>query len=331
MIKIILNSALFIILLTVNASAKQLDQNSVRQFIDRVSTRHAFDYKYLQSIFEQTNYSQRVIDAISRPAEALPWYKYREIFIQADRINQGVKFWKLHEQTLQQAEQQYGVPAEIIVAIIGVETLYGKFKGKDRVMDALSTLSFHYPKRSKFFIGELEQFLLLTREQNIDPLSINGSYAGAMGIPQFIPSSYRNYAADFDGDQFIDIWNNPIDAIGSVANYFRAHGWQQDKIIVVPTRISGNQYMSIPDNGLIPDLQIDQVRAYGIEPLESIPDQAKLKVMVFENYEGEEIWLGLENFYVITRYNHSKLYALAVYQLAEKIKKEFQSVSSVKN
>ncbi|MBI4006101.1 MAG: lytic murein transglycosylase, partial [Gammaproteobacteria bacterium] len=164
-----------------------------------VST-HQYDTGELQSLFSQVKYSQRVLEAISRPAEKLPWYEYRSIFLQPDRIKQGLIFWKRYRTALKQAEQQYGVPAHIIVAIIGIETRYGISTGNDRVMDALATLAFHYPERSDFFRWELEEYLLLTREQGINPLSLKGSYAGAMGIPQFIPSSYRRFAIDFDGD-----------------------------------------------------------------------------------------------------------------------------------
>ncbi|NIQ15869.1 MAG: lytic murein transglycosylase B, partial [Candidatus Dadabacteria bacterium] len=223
-------------------NANTLDQQSVQQFISYMEATHNYDGSSLNAIFKQAKYSSRVINAISKPAEALPWYKYRPIFLQPERINQGIMFWEKHKETLLAAEKEYGVPAEIIVAIIGVETRYGQYTGKDRVIDALSTLAFHYPKRSKFFRSELEQFLLLVREQNVDPYSIKGSYAGAMGIPQFISSSYRNYAVDFDADNKIDIWNNPVDAIGSVANYFKQHGWSAGGEIAIKADVVNGQY-----------------------------------------------------------------------------------------
>ena len=314
----------FYFLVSVNiVSARQLDQDAVNTFIDSVTSRYQFDHEYLRSLFSRTNYSQRVIDAISKPAEALPWYKYRDIFLQQDRITGGVEFWENQKSALDAAEKEFGIPPSIIVAIIGVETRYGKLTGNDRVMDALSTLSFHYSKRSKFFLGELEQFLLLTREHKLDPLSITGSYAGAMGIPQFIPSSYRRYAMDFDKDGFSDIWHNPVDAIGSVGNYLKEHGWQPGDGIVIPAEIKSNAYSTIPDNGLKPDLTAVQVKAYGLEPVENIPDNTKLKVLIYENIDRDEVWLGMENFYVITRYNHSQLYAMAVFQLAERIREKY--------
>ena len=321
--KIILISGFLFLVSAQIVSARQLDQNAVNEFIESITSRHEFDYEYLKSVFNRTHYSQRVIDAISKPAEALPWYKYKKIFLQPDRILGGVEFWEKQKTALEAAEKEFGIPADIIVAIIGVETRYGKLTGNDRVMDALSTLSFHYSKRSKFFLGELEQFLLLTREHRLDPLSLTGSYAGAMGIPQFIPSSYRRYARDFDGDGFSDIWQNPVDAIGSVGNYLKEHGWQPGGRIIVPAEIKNSVYSDIPDNGLKPDLTALQVKAYGLEPVENIPDNMKLKVLTFENIDGDEVWLGMENFYVITRYNHSHLYAMAVFQLAERIREKY--------
>ena len=304
-------------------NATSLDKIAVNDFIEHMVVKHQFDKQELQSLFNQTNKSDRVLAAISKPAEALPWYKYRTIFIQPDRINRGLVFWKKHESTLQKAEADYGVPARFIVAIIGVETLYGVNKGNDRVMDALSTLAFHYPKRGAFFQSELEQFLLLTREQKVDPLSLKGSYAGAMGMPQFISSSYRNYAVDFDHDGKIDIWNNPADAIGSVANYFKKHGWLEGQKVVIPGQVTGDKYLDILSSDLKPAINIDELQNYGIQQNEDIHPETSVKVLSLEGQNGNEIWLGLNNFYVITRYNHSPLYAMAVYQLAEAIQDKY--------
>ena len=199
------------------ASANISNNKEIQQFINEMVSKHGFDKAELVDVIARARVSDTVLEAISRPAEALPWYKYRPIFLQQDRIRQGVKFMQKHKTVLDKAEKAYGVPREIITAIIGVETRYGRNTGRYKVIDSLVTLAFYYPKRSRFFRGELEQFLLLSREQDLDPHEVTGSYAGAMGISQFISSSYRNFAVDFDIDGKTDIWNNPTDAIGSVA------------------------------------------------------------------------------------------------------------------
>ncbi len=215
---------LVVLLLCLNparAGSDLLEREAVNSFIENMVAKHGYDGAQLNALFSKVTLSGKIIAAISKPAEALPWYQYRAIFLKPDRIHSGVTFWHEHKAQLQRAEQQYGVPVEVIVAIIGVETRYGRNTGSFKVLNALSTLAFDYPKRSPFFTRELEHYLLLTREQDIDPLTLKGSYAGAMGIPQFISSSYRAYAVDFDGDGVTDIWRNPTDAIGSVGNYFQ--------------------------------------------------------------------------------------------------------------
>lgn len=299
------------------------DQATVKSFIEYMVSTHDFDRLTLEKLFSSARKSESVLNAISKPAETLPWSKYRPIFIQPDRIEQGLVFWKQHRELLEKAENRYGVPAEIIVAIMGVETRYGRFKGNDRVLDALSTLAFYYPKRSDFFRRELEQFLLLTREQHIDPVSLKGSYAGAMGMPQFIPSSYRNFAVDFDNDGKTDLWTNTADAIGSIANYFKVHGWKSGATVVVPGTVTGNKYEDAIGINLEPDIHFDELSRYGIEIKDRLPADSLVKVIVLDGADGDEIWVGLNNFYVITRYNHSPLYAMAVYQLSEAIKKEY--------
>ena len=226
---------------------------------------------------------------------------------------------------LDKAEKAYGVPREIITAIIGVETRYGRNTGRYKVIDSLVTLAFHYPKRAGFFRSELEQFLLLTREQGLDPLEVTGSYAGAMGISQFISSSYRNYAVDFDIDGKTDIWNNPSDAIGSVANYFKMHGWKPGKQIAFRARAEGDQYLQELDGDLLPDKKVRDLAEYGIYPVTPVNPDTMVKLLRFETREGDELWLGLQNFYVITRYNHSPLYAMAVFQLAMEILNQYNS------
>ena len=309
--------------------ARSLDGSQVDQFIDEMVSKHGFDSNELRILFDGSKYSDRVLQAISRPAEDLAWYKYRRLFLKDARVKKGVSFWKKHEASLRRAEDIYGIPPQIIIAIIGVETRYGQYKGKDKVMDSLSTLAFHYPKRAEFFRNELEQFLLLTREQKIDPLSLKGSYAGAMGIPQFISSSYREYAVDFDKDGEKDLWQNPIDAIGSVANYFNRHGWETGQLVTFPASTTGSRVNEIINSDLKPHIRSGDLKEYGIIIDQVIQETALLKVLKFEQKDRYDYWFGLHNFYVITRYNHSALYAMAVYQLSESIRAEYEKVTAL--
>ena len=299
-----------------------VQRSDVRQFLQRMEAEHHFQAEALQRLFSQASRQQKIIDAISRPAEGKPWHQYRPIFITEKRIRQGVEFRKHHEQSLLRAEKTYGVPGEIITAILGVETFYGRHKGSYRVLDALTTLGFDYPKRGQFFRGELEHFLLLTREEEMDPLSVMGSYAGAMGYPQFISSSFRHYAVDFDGDSHRDIWNNVEDAIGSVANYFSRHGWQRGRPIVFPAQVSGNTHAAALPKGLKLHTTVGELRKRGIGINARLPAAERAMFVELQGATAPEYWVGLNNFYVITRYNHSPLYAMAVYQLSEEIRRE---------
>lgn len=310
----------FSIILTNPVQAAGLDQGAVNRFIDEMVREHNFARGDLEDLFQNVRKSQRVLDAIQRPAEALPWYKYREIFIKPARVEQGIRFWEENREALDRAWRTYGIPPEIIVAIIGVETSYGRFTGNDRVIDALATLAFHYPVRGNFFRNQLEEYLILAREQEIDPLSFKGSYAGAMGIPQFIPSSYRSYAVDFDHDGRIDIWDNPVDAIGSVANYFHEHKWVKDDPIVMPATVEGDGHLKVLNDRLELHMQAADLPRYGIRQSGPVAPDRKLKLLRLEAAEGDEYWLAMNNFYVITRYNHSALYAMAVFQLSEAIR-----------
>ena len=294
----------------------------VQAFIAEMSTKHGFKAQQLSQLFGEVKLQQKIIDAISRPAEAKPWHQYRPIFVTESRTQEGVAFWNQHQADLERAHQVYGVPPEIIVAIIGVETRYGRHKGSYRVMDSLATLAFTYPKRAAFFRSELEQYLLLTREESIEPLSLTGSYAGAMGMGQFISSSYRHYAVDFDGDGKRDLWNNPVDAIGSVANYFKQHQWQPGAMVTVPALVGGNHIQVTVQKGFKPHSTIAELRNKGVTPKAKADPQAMAALIELETRRGREYWLGLDNFYVITRYNHSPLYAMAVYQLGQAILKQ---------
>jgi membrane-bound lytic murein transglycosylase B len=297
----------------------------LQKFIDEMVTEHQFEEAKLKQLFEQVEVKQSILKAISKPAEkAKPWYDYRNIFIQKSRINGGVKFWKKHADTLARAEQEYGVPAEIIVAILGVETRYGGNVGGFRVVDALSTLAFRYPPRSKFFRSELKHFLILTREEEMTQLKPIGSYAGAMGLGQFMPSSYRAYAVDFDGDNKRDIWTNPTDAIGSIANYLKRHGWVEGESIVHKTEVASQPKADKLKSGLKPSVTREQLREANVS-LANLPEgDDELVLISLTQKNGEEYWLGRQNFYSITRYNHSRMYAMAVFQLAEAIRNKYE-------
>lgn len=287
-------------------------------------TRHDFDAQELERLFSEVEKKQSILEAIARPAEkVLTWAEYQDIFIQDSRIEAGARFWRDNQADLQRAYETYGVAPQVIVAVLGVETLYGKRAGSYRVIDALSTLGFDYPPRAKFFRKELEQFLLLAREQEQDPLSLTGSYAGAMGYGQFMPSSYRAYAVDFNGDDFVDIWNSPTDAIGSVANYLARHGWQKDQPVASRARISGEYDTSVITEGLGLEHQIAELKTAGLVPVDDVAEDKQAMAFRLEGKQGAEFWLGLKNFEVITRYNRSQLYAMAVYQLGEEIQQAY--------
>ena len=308
--------ALLFMLVSLNAQADYSQRSDVQQFIDEMVEKHNFDRNDLELKFVLAKKLDGVLEAIAKPAEkVLTWREYRPIFVTSKRIGRGNDFLRAHHDILKRAEKEYGVPAEIITAIIGVETYYGRLSGKTQVFDSLVTLGFDYPPRSRFFLSELEQFLLLTREEDIDVSVVRGSYAGAMGMPQFISSSYREYAVDFDGDGKRDLWNSTADVIGSVANYFKVHGWKSGGQVVVPARVKGQ--IEETRNKLKPHTSISDLAAQGVVPEVAVDDSAKATVITLKGKRGKEYWLGLDNFYVITRYNHSALYAMAVYQLSQ--------------
>jgi len=296
------------------------EPGEVRAFIAEMVQRHGFEQTQLESWFKAAQVRSDIIDAISRPAESKPWYQYRPIFLQSDRIDGGAAFWNEHAKALQRAEEIYGVPPQIVTAILGVETRYGQHQGTYRMMDALVTLAFNYPPRAAFFKSELEQYLLLAREEGADPLAMTGSYAGAMGQAQFISSSYRRYAVDFDGDGKRDLWGNSADAIGSVANYLKEHGWERGGAVALPAAVSGGQYQALLAKGLKPAITIADLKKNGVKPEGALPDNTLAALVALEQKDGNEYWAGLQNFYVITSYNRSALYAMAVYQLSEEIR-----------
>lgn len=294
----------------------------VQAFIERMVTEQGFDRRSLEADFAKVRLQPKIVAAMNRPAEAMPWYRYRTIFNKPRRIDDGVAFWKKYRKALARAEKTYQVDAAIIVAIIGVETLYGANKGSWRVFDALATLGFDYPRRGEFFRKELAQYLLLTREEGVDPFSLKGSYAGAMGWGQFIPSSYRAYAVDFDGDGHRDLIGNPVDAIGSVANYFAKHRWRFRDRVTLPAVLSGSyqRRTGLPKGNAKPTIPFNTLGDYGISLKQPVSGNPMTNYIVLEvepdRFKG---WVGFNNFYVITRYNRSPLYAMAVYDLSRAI------------
>jgi len=313
--------ALVLLLVSLNAWADYSRRDDVQQFIDEMVERHGYDREQLVKKFARAERLDGVLESIAKPAEkVLTWKEYRPIFISAKRIDRGNEFLRQNRETLERAEQEYGVPPEIITAIIGVETYYGRLTGKTPVFDSLVTLGFDYPPRSQFFLSELEQFLLLTQEEDIDEKSVRGSYAGAMGMPQFISSSYRHYAVDFDGDGKRDLLNSTEDAIGSVANYFKVHGWKTGGDVVIPARVNGQ--IEETRSRLKPHTSISELSRQGVVPKARISEDLDATVITLKGKNGKEYWLGLDNFYVITRYNHSAMYAMAVYQLSREFDKQ---------
>ena len=280
-----------------------------------------FSKQYLVNTFSNIKRDENILKLVNSPAEGKPWSKYRPIFITEDRIRSGVGFWIRHEAAINAASKQYGVDPEIIVAIIGVETFYGRNTGKHNVLRSLTTLAMDFPKREKFYTSELKHYLQFIREEKINNAAIlTGSYAGAMGLGQFISSSYRSYAIDFNQDGHKDLWH-PDDAIGSVANYFARHGWQLDGDVTVPARILSNNYARIINTkAKKPTHSLSQLQQHGVS-LQGKLNSKRFSLLQLEGAKGLEYWVTGDNFYVITRYNHSPKYAMAVYQLAMEIKR----------
>ena len=308
------------------AGSPALDPEAeIEPFVARMEANHGVPAHRTRALLTEARVLDLVLEAIQRPAERKPWYEYRKIFITEKRIARGAAYWREHAQALTRATEQFGVPPEIIVAIIGVESFYGVHRGRIRVLDALATLGFRYPRRSKFFLSELEAFVLLSSEERLDPQRVKGSYAGAMGIAQFISSSYRRYSVDFDGDGTRDLMRSPDDAIGSIANYLSMHGWRPGAAIAVRAEVDGDAFRTVVEQGMKPHATLASIRAKGVSFATYAADEEQGALLEFETMNGHEYWVGLTNFYAITRYNHSRLYALAVLQLAQRIREQYGS------
>lgn len=297
---------------------------NAQQFIDKMVNKHGFDRQQLQEILSQAKRLDSVLRLMDNQAPTTSvkppsgpngaWLRYRKKFFTPDNVQNGVVFWNQYEDALNRAWQVYGVPPEIIVGIIGVETRWGRVMGKTRILDALATLSFNYPRRAEYFSGELETFLLMARDEQDDPLNLKGSFAGAMGYGQFMPSSYKQYAVDFSGDGHINLWD-PVDAIGSVANYFKAHGWVKGDQVAV---MANGQAPGLP-NGFKTKYSISQLAAAGLTPQQPLGNHQQASLLRLDVGTGYQYWYGLPNFYTITRYNHSTHYAMAVWQLGQAV------------
>ncbi len=288
----------------------------VQQFIAQLVQQDGFDKAWLEKAFDSAHRRDSILAAIAKPYEAKPWYQYKPLFVTSARINSGVAFWDAHSALLDKVQKQYGVSPAIIVAILGVESFYGRQKGGFPVLDALTTLSFDYPPRASFFQAELQQYLLMCREHAFDPPSLMGSYAGAMGAPQFMPDSYRQYAVAFDGQGQPDIWNDWADIIASVANYFQLHGWQADGLVAVPAALRS---IVAQTPATLTPTTVGALRSGGVVVSQGLADDTPVILVPLQLEQGTEYWLGLHNFRVILAYNKSPLYAMAVYDLATRI------------
>lgn len=298
-------------------------QQEIEQFAQQVSKKYDISSDAIIETLSNLEKNQAIIDAISSPWEAKPWHQYYPIFLTEKRLEKGLAFWQQYAHVLDRAESETGVPAEIIVAILGIESFYGTYTGKYPVLESLYTLGFHYPPRQTFFRKELGEFFALVQEENFALKEVKGSYAGAMGWGQFIPSSYRFYAVDFDNDGVRDLLANPVDAIGSVANYFKKHGWLTNQGIAFQVKMRKAPLGDILNKNRRFSHSWEELVSAGAVPVQeqNTDNLGPVKLFAFQQPDKKEYWVGQKNFYVITRYNHSPLYAMAVYQFSQQLKK----------
>lgn len=329
--------ALLLTTVSVTSNADYSKHADADALITTMVDKHQFDRSQVETWLAAAKHQSSIVKAMSRPAEkAKPWHEYRGIFISDTRISRGVTFWQENQKTLARAEKEFGVDPAIIVSIMGIETNYGRNVGSYRVVDALATLAFDYytevekrESRRKFFTTQLEHLFLLAKEQGKDPLTLKGSYAGAMGWGQFMPNSYRNYAVDFDDDQFADIWANPTDAIGSVANYFTKHGWKTNQPVATKAMIEGKLGAIKVNSMRRPTQSVKQMIDQGYRPIEAFPLDMTASPIRLEAKYGQEYWLGFHNFYVIGRYNPRTKYAMAVFQLSQILRQEYCKTTNI--
>lgn len=314
---------------TLHADSSLLHRKDVRDFVQDLVAHDHFQPKQLQTILAAAQFQPQIIASMERPYEKKSWDVYQALFLTPERLNSGLVFWKNNQKVLQQVAKQYGVPPEMIVAILGVETLYGKRQGDYRVLDALTTLAFYYPARAPYFKRELREFLLLCREHHVSPTQYKGSYAGAMGKPQFMPSSYRTYAVDYQGRGRPDLMGKDQDVIISIANYFSKHGWQPQQMVVEPVRVPQRGLQKLTLNSKSPNYSLAQLVQAGVQPTQrnttAHPKEAGILELI--TAKGPEYWMAYPNFYVITRYNTSPQYALVVYLLAQSLRERHAAMT----
>ena len=303
------------------AGAIDIRRPEVKEFIAHVAETSAFSKHQLRKILKAAQSQPSIIEAMDRPAEkSKPWSEYRPIFLTERRIREGTDFWLAHRRALDQASIRSGVAPEYLAAILGVETYYGRLTGSYRVLDALATLAFDYPARAKFFRDELEQFLLLTRDSGLDPLSVRGSYAGAMGAPQFMPSNYRRYAVDAEADGRINLWTDWPDVCESVGNYLKEHGWNHGEPVLSEASVAADKVSDLDGRTLALSETVGSLRTKGVNFDSTLAENAPALLIAVDDADGTHWRVGYNNFYVITRYNHSALYAMAVFELAAAVK-----------
>ena len=319
--KTLLVCAALLVLEVEPASGLDIKRPEVKEFIAHMSDSYGFKKRALRKLLKSADSQPAIIEAMSKPAEkAKLWYEYRPIFLNERRIREGTEFWIAHRQALDQASIKSGVAPEYLAAILGVETYYGRLTGTYRVLDALVTLSFDYPPREKFFRDELEQFLLLTRDAHLDPKSLKGSYAGAMGAPQFMPSNYRRYAVDADANGRIDLWNDWPDVCASVGNYLKEHGWNAGEPVLEEATVLPEKPDDLDGRKLALSETVGSLASKGVSFDAELPPDAPAILIAADEPDGVHWRVGYNNFFVITRYNHSALYAMAVYELAAAVK-----------
>ena len=311
------------------AAALDTKRPEIKDFIAEMSDSYGFKKRQLRKILQAAQTQQAIVDAMDKPAEkAKQWYEYRPIFVNERRIKEGTDYWNAHRVALNEASTRSGVPPEYLAAILGVETYYGRLTGKYRVIDALSTLAFDYPARQKFFRDELQQYLILTRDMHIDPLSLQGSYAGAMGAPQFMPSSFRHYAVDADADGRIDLYGDFSDICASVGNYFKTFGWIEGEPVLSEATVAADNSADLDGRKVALNETVESLTGKGVMFEALLPPAAPAMLIAADEADGVHWRVGYNNFYVITRYNHSALYAMAVYELAGALRQRIQATDT---
>lgn len=310
----------------VRAAAPAVVTDPAREaFIESMADHHGFEPAETRRILAAAEERPSILKVLNAPPTSRPWFEFRPRYVNSQRIAGGVRFWRQYGAVLERASAEFGLPVEMIVATIGIETLYGRQMGSFRVIDALVTIAFGYPRRAEYFRGELEQFLLAAREHDLNPLEPKGSYAGAMGYAQFMPSSLRLHAVDFNGDGRIDLWRHPGDSIGSVGNYYRKHGWMADAPVAVPAEVNPDAVQDLVNAGVEPQRSAGELRAAGVTPLAPVDDAVPAAVITLLEEAGPRYWLVFRNFYAITRYNRSLNYAMSVHDLAREIRRAYEA------